>query len=323
MQRTTSGPRLAALAATALLAMACTSAPPAAQPQDTATPGSTATAAATITLNPTAAASATATPTSGPASPAPSADALGADLIEPGRLSICSSFPRLRYAEFDAQGNPFGVDIDIVLAIAEQMSLAADIRETLFGELIDAVVNGQCDISVSGQFITQERLGLIDMIAYREGSVSPVVPAGNPLRIDVITDLCGHSASIVEGTIYVDIMRGLGEYAAMGIEQQCEQAGQPPVELAEHPDEAKAVAALAAGEVDAFIGNEAVAFDHPQFELSDADLPRLRNGIGHRLGAATLDDALRTALRTLIDNGTYDAILDRYGVGDVGLTDRP
>ncbi len=166
----------------------------------------------------------------GPASPSRAGHGPGRPVdASPAGCTICASFLRLRPAEFDAQGHSrFGVERASSTSSRWRgsCSLEADIQETPFEDLIDAVVNGQCDISVSGQFVTQERLGRIDMIAYREGSVSPVLPAGNPLNIDVITDLCGRRVSIVEGTIYVDIMRGLGEYAASGIKQQCEQAGQ-------------------------------------------------------------------------------------------------
>jgi ABC-type amino acid transport substrate-binding protein len=249
---------------------------------------------------------------------------LADQLMQPGQLTICSAFPRTRFAERDAQGQPFGVDIDIGLAIAEQLGLEPVIVELPFEELIDAVVDGRCDVTISGHFITAARLERIDLIPYREGSVNVVVRAGNPLGIEQLTDLCGRTAAIVEGTIYFDIVRGLGDYSGGGIDQQCEQAGQPAVNLAQFATEGDAEAAFADGDADAFIGNEAIALDRPsEFELSPAALPRLRNGIGHRLGAAALDLALRTALRELIGDGTYAAIFERYGVSGIEVTELP
>ncbi len=308
------------LLAVAAAALACTqAAPPTPSTAPSTTPGPTST--------PTAAASGllpTAQPTEGPASPsAPAAD-LADQLIQPGQLTVCSAFPRTRFAERDAQGHPFGVDIDIGLAIAERLGLEPVIAELPFEDLIDAVDDGRCDVTISGHFITQARLERIDLIPYREGSVNVVVRAGNPLGIEQLTDLCGKTAAIVAGTIYFDIVRGLGDYTDDGIDQLCAQAGRPPVDLTEYATEADAEEAFAGGDADAFIGNEAIAIDRPsEFELSPAALPKLRNGIGHRLGAATLDEALRAALRELIGDGTYAAVLERYGVSGIAITELP
>ena len=303
----------------AAAAVACTQAvPPTPSAAPSATPGPTSTSTAAATPLPTAKA------TGDQASPSAPAVDLADELIQPGQLTICSAFPRTRFAERDAQGNPFGVDIDIGLAIAGQLGLEPVVVELPFEELIDAVVDGRCDVTISGHFITQARLERIDLIPYREGSVNVVVRAGNPLGIAHLTDLCGKTAAIVAGTIYFDIVRGLGDYSSSGIDQQCLQAGQPAVDLAEFTTEGDAEAAFAGGDADAFIGNEAIALDRPaEFELSEAALPRLRNGIGHRLGAMVLDDALRAALRDLIADGTYAAILERYGVTGIEVTELP
>lgn len=300
--------------------VACTQA---AQP----TPSSAPSATPGPTSIPTAAASTplpTAEATEDRGSPSAPAVDLAEELVQPGQLTICSAFPRTRFAERDAQGNPFGVDIDIGLAIAGQLGLEPVVVELAFEELIDAVVGGRCDLTISGHFITRARLERIDLIPYREGSVNVVVRAGNPLGIEQLTDLCGKTAAIVAGTIYFDIVRGLGDYSGDGIDQQCLQAGRPAVNLAEFATEGDAEAAFAGGDADAFIGNEAIALDRPaEFELSEAALPRLRNGIGHRLGAMVLDEALRAALRDLIADGTYAAILERYGVSGIEVTELP
>jgi ABC-type amino acid transport substrate-binding protein len=84
------------------------------------------------------------------------------------------------------------------------------------------------------------------------------------------------------------------------------------------------VASLAANDSAAFIGNEAIAVERPtEFELSAAELPRLLNGIGHRLDSPLLDEAIRAGLRTMIGDGSYAAILERYGASSAALTEMP
>jgi polar amino acid transport system substrate-binding protein len=248
---------------------------------------------------------------------------IAGDLVRDGALVICSAFPRARFAERDANGKPFGVDIEIGQAIAGELVLQPDVQERPFESLIDAVTDGQCDVSVAGQFITQSRLERIEMIPYRQGTQHVVVRAGNPLAIVELTDLCGRALAVVAGTIHVDLTRGLGDYAGSGIDHQCSRDGLPAVDLREYPSQKEAEDALARGDVDAYIGNDFVTVDRPaDFSLSAA-LPTTRNGIGHRKGTLVLGPALVAGLRALIDDGTYLQILEKYDVAHAALTIRP
>ena len=246
-----------------------------------------------------------------------------ADLIQPGRVTVCSSFPRVRFAERDADGKPFGVDIDIGLEIVARLGLDAEVTELPFDSLIDAVVGRRCDVSIAGQFITQGRLALIDMIPYREGTPHVIVQAGDPLGIDELADLCGRSMAVVSGTVHVEIVRGVGDYAGQGIDDECRAAGQPTVDLREYPDQEEAENALAQREVDAYSGNDFVAVDRPQEFALSAALPSIRNGIGVRKDASSLHEAIRGALGAMIADGTYLAILDLYDVGHAALSTPP
>ena len=256
-------------------------------------------------------------------SPSTPAGDFSAELISPNTLVICSSFGRTRFAERDADGNPFGVDIEIGEGVADVLGVEAEFADVIFAELIDAVVDRQCDLTISGQFITQDRLTQIGMIPYREGAPHVIVPAGNPLQIDQATDLCGRRFGVIAATVYADMVRGTGDYVGEGINDRCLDGGAAAVDLREFPDQQQAEAALGAGDVDAYAGNEALAVENPdKFELT-FELPRARNGIGHLLGAAALDAAVRDALRALIADGRYLAILEKYGAEDAALTITP
>lgn len=250
-------------------------------------------------------------------------DGLAGDLIGPGRLVICSSFPRPRFAEHDADGRPFGVDIEIGQELALRLGLEPEVRDQLFETLIDSVVDGGCDVSVAGQFITSARLALIDMIPYRQGTPHVVVRAGDPLADGELTDLCGRTLAVVSGTVHIDIIRGLGDYVGRGVDDQCLQAGQALVELREYPSQEEAEDALARGDTDAYVGNDFVTVDRPaDFALGMA-LPPVRNGIGVRKDTASLHAGLRAALGSLIEDGSYLAILERYAMAHVAVTGTP
>ena len=310
---------IAALAVAVAIAACGTSGGPSAGTQSPATPSP-------ITQQPSATPAGSvgsAAPPSIAVGPSTSASALGAELISPGRLVMCIAFNRTRFAERDADGKPFGVDVEIGEAIAAELALEPEILDVPFDEVIDTVVARACDVSIAGHFITQDRLARIDMIPYREGAPHVIVPKGNPLGINEAVDLCGRSFAVVATTVYVDMVRGAGDYVGEGINDVCLDAGHAPVDLREFPDQQKAEAALIAGDVNAYAGNEALAAERPgEFELT-FELPRARNGIGHRLDAPVLDTFVREALRTLIADGRYLAILERYGAQSGALTITP
>ena len=264
---------------------------------------------------------------SAPPPPSPTASAIASgpatDLLAPGRLVICSSFPRVRFAEWAADGGPVGVDIEIGTGIADALGLEPVVRAVPFDTLIDGVVDRGCDVSIAGQFITAARLERIAMIAYRAGTPHVIVRAGDPMAIDELGGRCGRSLAVVSGTVYVDMVRGVGDYAGIGLDDRCAAVDLPAIDLREHSDQASAEGALAADEVQAYIGNDFITQDRPdEFALSVELLPT-RNGIGHRIDAPGLGRAIRAALATMIEDGSYQAILDRHGVGHVAIDERP
>ena len=264
-------------------------------------------------------------PSESPTSPAPSATGkdLSGELIQAGVLKICTSFGRPRFAEFDAQGQPGGVDVEIGLALADELALAPELVDTLFDELIPAVTGGDCDISIGGQFITGGRLEQIAMIPYREGAPHVIVAPGNPLGIGQLTDLCGRRFAVVAATVYVDLVRGVGDFVGEGVDEQCASSGREAVDVLEFDDQQAAEEALADGEADAYAGNDFVTVERPtEFELS-FELPPFRNGIGLRLTATTLDASLRAALRAIIADGSYLEILEKHDAEGVRLTIEP
>lgn len=270
------------------------------------------TAAATPAA-PAATASAPATATA-----APTGEYLTADA-----LLICLPFERSRFAEIDAGGDATGVDVEIGQQIAAQLEREPQLVETLFEDLIGAIEARTCDLTIGGQFITQARLERIDMIPYREGTPHVIVQKGNPANIDELSDLCGRSFAVVGGTVYVDMVHGLGDFADEGLNAGCADHSAAPIDLREYDSQADAEQALADGDVDAYAGNDFVTIDRPDVYERTVALPLVRNGIGHLLGATGVDADVRAALRAIIDDGSYADILSRYGVPDVALTVRP
>ncbi|MDQ6793969.1 MAG: transporter substrate-binding domain-containing protein [Chloroflexota bacterium] len=304
-------PRRPAIGAllTALLIAGCGGAVP--------VPSSTLDAAATqATPSVEASPSAVASPSP---SASPAASGLAAELVTAGRFTYCVNLRPGPMSFRDDSGKPAGVDIEIAQEIARRLGLTPGIKEMPFAALIDAVAGGQCDISISAQHITSTRLQRIDMLPYAQGTQHVVVRAGNPAGIVVLTDLCGKVLAVQTGSTHVDLVLGQGDHAGAGIDRDCASAGKPKVDLRTFDDDAAAVAALAAGTADAYIGSDFVAIDRPkEFQLATA-LPPVRNGIGLPKDHPALRAAVDGALQAMIGDRTYLVILKRWGVEGLSI----
>ena len=271
------------------------------------------------TASPSADATTTQTASTGPGSsrePSPGASGLEAELVTAGRLTYCTNLRPGRMGFRDENGEPAGVNIELAQEIAVRLGLEPEIRETPFEDLIDDVADGTCDMSISSQHITQTRLARIDMLPYTQGVQHVVVQAGNPAGIVQLTDLCGKVLAVQTGSTHVDLVLGQGDHSGAGIDRDCVAASQPKVDLSEFDDDADAIEALADGSADAYIGSDTITVDRPtEFDLATA-LPPIRNGIGLPKDHPALQAAVHGAFQAMIDDGSYQAILEQFGVGD-------
>jgi polar amino acid transport system substrate-binding protein len=297
----------------ALLIAACGGAAPSLSPNAAVTPAApTESAGAGPTTDPS-------TSPSEAASPGPVGSGLEAELVTAGRLTYCTNLRPGRMGFLDATGKPAGVNIELAQEFARRLGLEAEIRETPFEELIDAVAGGLCDISISSQHVTQTRLQRIDMLPYTQGTQHVIVRTGNPAGIRQLTDLCGRILVVQTGSTHADLVLGQGDHVGAGIDKDCTAADRPNVDLRQFDDDADAIEALAKGTADAYIGSDFITVDRSsEFELATA-LPPTRNGIGLPKDHPALRAAIEGAFQAAIDDGTYLAILDRFGVADVSI----
>jgi len=304
----------ATLAVLAITVSACSSAATAAPTAAPATPAPT---AAPATPAPSAAASV-------PASVAPSAAAViplpsSAALTIPGKLVICSDIPYPPLEYFDANGNPIGSDIEIGQEIAKRLGLSAVINNTVFDTIIPALIGNKCDIIISDQNITADRVKQVDMIPYFQAGQSFVVAVGNPAGIKTTADLCGKKVGAETGTTEVDYMNKT-------LTPACTAKGMPAIVAKTFGKDSDALLALQAGQVDAYFADTPPAayytIKHPdQFVL--APIPPLTPafaGISVLKSNTGLRDTVQSALVAMINDGTYLSILKQNAVDSGAVT---
>ena len=288
---------------------------------------------ATAAPTPTAAPTSTAapTPTAVPTeaqTPAPSivATVPSDELLFPDKLVICSDMPYPPLEYFDENGNPIGSDIEMGEEIGRRLGLTIEVVNSVFDTIIPALTGGKCDIIISFQNITAERLEQVDMIMYYEAGQAFLVQAGNPANIQAIEDLCGKKIAVESGTTMLDYLGGTGEFETTGLPSVCTAASLAAAEPQPYAKDSDAVAALQAGTADAYMADLPVAAGYAD-ERPDtfmlAPLPQIAPapvGISVAKTNTGLRDAVKTALISMIEDGTYLEILTSYGVESGAVT---
>jgi polar amino acid transport system substrate-binding protein len=302
----------AAIAVLAITISACTSG---ATTAPTQAPASVAPSVAPSVAAPSTAASVA--PSAAPSSaviPLPS----GATIFD-GKLVICSDIPYPPLEYFDPNANPIGSDIEIGQEIAKRLGTTAEIQNSVFDTIIPALIGGKCDIIISDQNITADRVKQVDMIPYFQAGQSFVVAVGNPAGINTTDDLCGKKVGAETGTTEVD-------YLAKTLSPACTSKGKAAIVSKSFGKDSDALLALQSGQVDAYFADTPPAayytIQHPdQFVLAPiAPLAPAFAGISVLKSNTGLRDAVQQALLSMVTDGTYLSILKKYAVDSGALT---
>jgi len=276
----------------------------------------------------------TVAPTPAPPTPTPVASVDPTTLVQKGKLLVCSDLPYPPFESFDENGNPVGLDIDMATEISNRLGLQVQIVNSVFDTIIAAVTSGKCDIIVSDMNVTTDRSKQISFIPYLKIGQSMLVAKGNPKNINVPTDLCGQSVAAESGTTEVDYLQGTGDYKGKGLAADCKTAGKPEVTVVVTQKDSDALQQLQAGKVVAYFADTPVAGQYAaknpdQFQLVGQAIDPLPVGIGVPCGGASdctnvaltpLGQAVQTALKSMMADGTYAKILDKYGAKDSAVT---
>lgn len=297
--------------------------------------GLVAAACGSSSTSPSASGAASARPSAGAASAPPSAEPTESEeptrapilsvspdqLIFPDRLLICSDLPYQPMRFFDDSGAPTGAEVDLGTEIAARLGLEAVIVNSVSDTIVAAVNAGKCDIIISTMAITAERKEQVDFITYFQAGQSFVVATGNPENIHTQEDLCGKSIAAQTGTVEVDHLQGTGEFEKKGLSAACESAGLDAIDIQTYQKDSDALLALQSGQVSAYFADSPVAgfyvAQHPDsFELSGLSLEVAKQGIAVPKEKPELKAQVQRALGTMVRDGTYIAILEKYGVAD-------
>ncbi len=233
---------------------------------------------------------------------------LPADVRDSGKLVVGTN---LTYApdEFKTpDGQPTGWGIDLVTEMSARLGLDPDLRDSQFDNIIPGVKGGKYDVGWASFTDTLERQASVDFVDYYNAGIQWASRTDNPVNPD---DACGLTIAVGTGTY-----QETEELPAKS--KACEEAGKPPLELLKLDTQGDITNAVVLGRADAMSADSPVT----QYAVSQTDGKLMLAGDifdAAPFGAAVAKDgdmgpAVQAALQSMMDDGTYLAILEEWGV---------
>jgi polar amino acid transport system substrate-binding protein len=247
-------------------------------------------------------------------------DISGVPELEDDTLNVGSDIAYAPIEFLDETTNePTGLDIDLANALAEALGVEAEFTNGAFDGLIPALDAERHDILMSAMSVNPERSEQVDFIEYFNAGTGILVAPGNPQGITTADDLCGKRVAVQEGTVQVDYLLGT-EDAPGGLHQKCIDDGNDGIEVLRFGTNPEAVLALQAGQADAEIADYPVANysadnSNEAVEIvADLQIDPANYGIAIRKTSTELRDVLQQAFDQIVEDGTYDEILEKWNL---------
>lgn len=243
-----------------------------------------------------------------------------AEIRERGTLvvgSLTGGTPPLVFLA-DDNTTTIGSEPDIAQLVADKLGLDLDLRLTSWDNWPLKLEADEYDVVHANVGITDERLTRYDFASYRAAYMTFLVGRGRDLSLGDPASIAGRTIAVSAGTNQERILQQWNE--------QLTQQGADPAELRNYSSDADVLLALGAGRIDAYFAPFAtmtyVATTRDDVETQgrvDAGWPESTLVAATMRRGSGLVDAYAAALNSLIAEGTYAQVLDRWRLTDEAL----
>ncbi|MCS0495788.1 ABC transporter substrate-binding protein [Ancylobacter sp. MQZ15Z-1] len=233
-------------------------------------------------------------------------------LVEDGAITygVAATFAPF---EFQKDGKLAGFDIDLIEALGKKLSATPKAMNMEFKGLIPALQGGRIDIINSAMYMNPQRAEQVDFVPYLKIGNRVMVKAGNPAKITGRDDtLCGKTIAVTLG--------GIQESQARADDKRCQGKGLAAVTVLTLPTAQDSALALRQGRADAYYdstpGSVKLMQELPDvFEsVGDEFESNTSVGMATRKGDAAMQEALKGALKEIVDDGTYTALIKKWNL---------
>jgi polar amino acid transport system substrate-binding protein len=226
------------------------------------------------------------------------------------RLTVNSTYAPMEYRD-PTTNQLVGLDIDLANELAKRLGVKIIWSETPFAELIPSLQTRRADFIISGISDRSSRREAADFIDYLATGPQFFVLTENEAKIAI--DLCGKKVGTTRSTSFpVEIEKWS--------KQNCEANGKPAVQYVPGENSIDVRNQLKQGRIDAAVqGSETLPYAQGQeagkYRIVGEPFSTGYQGIMFRKDDTALREVVTEHLAAMIADGSYKAILDKYGLG--------
>ncbi|MFP3584727.1 ABC transporter substrate-binding protein [Paraburkholderia sp. SIMBA_055] len=225
------------------------------------------------------------------------------------KVAVNSIYPPMEYKDPES-GELVGFDVDLGNAIAKQLGVRLDWQESAFEQLLPSLATGRVDMVLSGLSDVPGRRDTADFLDYLNSGAQFYILSTRGSELKQPVDLCGKPVGTSRSTSFP---ADTGAWSA----KNC--AGKAPIDVVGTEDTSSARMQLKQGRIVAGVqGSEtlpyAMKLEPNTYKPIGEPFATSPEGIAFSKSNTKLRDAVRAALDKLIANGTYAAIVAKWGL---------
>jgi polar amino acid transport system substrate-binding protein len=206
-----------------------------------------------------------------------------------------------------------GVDYDIGQALGSNLGVKVTFVNTPFDAQPAALKAKRFDMIMSARTDTKTRQAEVDFVDYFTAGTAILVQKGNPKNVNSLDDLCGKTVALEKGTTQADVAEGQAT--------KCQTAGKAVLNVLKLEKDTDALQQLKIGRSDADMNDFPVAAYNAKtsgggndFQVTGQQFQSAPYGVAVTKDNTQLRDAVQSALKAIIADGTYDQILSKWAV---------
>lgn len=212
-----------------------------------------------------------------------------------------------------------GLDAELARAVFACAGVPIEIVTGAWSGLLPAVIAGQVDVMWDILYYTPERAKKVDFVSYMTAATGALVAKGNPKGVKSLDDVCGLKATAGLATVDETKFREQSD--------RCVAAGKPAVEVITTPDIPSGTRLMLNERADVLMSgltmvNQLVADNSEKLEFAYLIVTDFKIAAAVTQGNTDLAKLIYDGLNEIMADGTYDAILTKYGI-DLALKRTP
>jgi polar amino acid transport system substrate-binding protein len=209
-----------------------------------------------------------------------------------------------------------GMDPDLVSALATVMGLKAVYHNATFESIIPGIQAGRYDLGASSFTDTKEREKSVDFVTYFQAGISFYAKTANSATVTTIAALCGRTVALEKGTTEQE--------EAEKQSKTCTKEGKKSVTVLSFPGQNQVNLAIASdraevGLADSPVVDYQIKQNKGQFKLVGKTYEFAPYGFAVPKNSG-LAQPLLEALKELMANGKYKAILEKWGIQEGAIS---